>query len=783
MLKRIKSIQNVGKFKLCKPAAVEFGKITFIYGLNTYGKSTLGDIFSSLRTGRTSAIKARKTIPGDDSKQEITLSFQPEGKSESNIVYSNDSWQSKLPADLNLHVFDDGFYHDNLFSSRQFTRATKEAFSLFVLGEKGVAKAQEISEKNKRKGDLTRESGKLKKNVFNEINDLADFLSTTPEADLPELESRIANLRVEYVELKKQKNTSAKILNRREFRAITWGNDVAADLDALNAALGSSLKPHHEAARNAVAEHITKNFPSGRGAEAWLRQGISYRKGENCQFCGQYLTFEALELLSLYEQTFDESYKDNASDVSQRLSSTQAKLKRAFNDSLRLELEGNREAIVSYPELEDGEYFIKLVELINRVSNDLSDILHDWHALLQSLLEDIANSIKRKRELPQDPLPPVDKNEIVSLEKKLKYLCDQYNNLALDLNRLITSFKEQVNSQAIDGKIKNKEVEGKLIERKILRIKLENQCNELIAINQELEKLQVEIPRMNDELREEQSDFLKSYYFNLNRHFTRFGSEDFELSKGEDLSGHTPIFYLKVKFRGHEVSEKNLEQIFSESDRRALALSVFWAGVTCLDEAQRRNSLIVLDDPITSFDCNRMSLAHQEIYNLSLTTRQIIVLSHYDQAVTAYLNVFKSQAAVRLISIVKNKNSSDLEASDVDNFVSGEHEKKRELIFKFIDGETNSHSAGDLRVFFEQEISFRFAQQIKVEKIFEPNLSDRINKLRDHGVISIQLAQEADKWRLLLNPTHHTWQGNNIEDQRSIAGKFMDFVFKELVPY
>jgi wobble nucleotide-excising tRNase len=478
---------------------------------------------------------------------------------------------------------------------------------------RGVAKAQEISEKNKRKGDLTRESGKLKKNVFNEINDLANFLSTTPEADLPELESRIANLRVEYVELKKQKSTSAKILNRREFRAITWGSDVAADLDALNAALGSSLKPHHEAARNAVAEHITKNFPSGRGAEAWLRQGISYRKGENCQFCGQYLTFEALELLSLYEQTFDESYKDNASDVSQRLSSTQAKLKRAFNDSLRLELEGNREAIVSYPELEDGEYFIKLVELINRVSNDLSDTLHNWHALLQPLLEDIANSIKRKRELPQDPLPPVDKNEIVSLEKKLKYLCDQYNDLALDLNKVITNFKEQISSQAIDGKIKNKETEGKLIERKILRIKLENQCNELIAINQELEKLQVEIPRMNDELREEQSDFLKSYYFNLNRHFTRFGSEDFELSKGEDLSGHTPIFYLKVKFRGHEVSEKNLEQIFSESDRRALALSVFWAGITCLDEAQRRNSLIVLDDPITSFDCNRMSLAHQEI--------------------------------------------------------------------------------------------------------------------------------------------------------------------------
>lgn len=46
----------------------------------------------------------------------------------------------------------------------------------------------------------------------------------------------------------------------------------------------------------------------------------------------------------------------------------------------------------------------------------------------------------------------------------------------------------------------------------------------------------------------------------------------------------------------------------------------------------------------------------------------------------------------------------------------------------------------------------------------------------------MQVAQEADKWRLVLNPTHHTWQGNNVEDQRSVARQFMDFVFKELIP-
>lgn len=168
MLKRIKSIQNVGRFKNCKPANIEFGPITFIYGLNTYGKSTLGDVFSSLRTFDAASIKARKTILSDSTPQEIELSFLAEGKQETTVKYSHGEWSKNFPIELSLHVFDDGFYHKNLFSSRQFTRATKEAFSSFILGEQGVVKTELITSKNKLKAEVTRELGKLKTNVFND---------------------------------------------------------------------------------------------------------------------------------------------------------------------------------------------------------------------------------------------------------------------------------------------------------------------------------------------------------------------------------------------------------------------------------------------------------------------------------------------------------------------------------------------------------------------------------------------------------------------------------------
>ena len=87
MIKKIRIIEQVGVFSnFYSGSDKEFDKLTFIYGLNTYGKSTLCDIFKSLSCGDNEIIKKRKTKPEDESKQQqIVLS-----------VYDNDS-NSELP--------------------------------------------------------------------------------------------------------------------------------------------------------------------------------------------------------------------------------------------------------------------------------------------------------------------------------------------------------------------------------------------------------------------------------------------------------------------------------------------------------------------------------------------------------------------------------------------------------------------------------------------------------------------------------------------------------------
>ena len=85
----------------------------------------------------------------------------------------------------------------------------------------------------------------------------------------------------------------------------------------------------------------------------------------------------------------------------------------------------------------------------------------------------------------------------------------------------------------------------------------------------EIQALGNEIPLLETSLQEQQSTYLLSYFSSLNKWFHEFGSKDFSLEMALDSNGHTPVYFLKVLFKGKPVSEKNLAKIFSESDRRA----------------------------------------------------------------------------------------------------------------------------------------------------------------------------------------------------------------------
>ena len=782
MIKRIRKIQNIGRFKLCQSSQAQFDKITLIFGRNTYGKTTLGEILSSLASGVSDGIKQRKSIPDDQQSQQVEISFATEELQNEQVVkYSSGHWLSTPPSGFKLQIFDDGFYHTNLFSGRQFSRETKDSFTSFVLGAQGVAKSQEIESKNKQKREFTIKHNDLRNAVFKEIDDLDKFLKISPTESKKELDLRIESLHNEYVRLSKQQNNSIAIQERIECSFLNWANTISVELTKLNKNLTTSLESHHQEAQQKLNEHIQENFKTTKNAESWIRQGLTQNNLEVCQFCGQSLSVDALALLKIYQISFDAAYDAYENDIKLALGESQTKLIKDRISSLKIIIEGNKAATMSYPELlEENQKFSSIQEKLNLIITQLSEDFSYWESFVSDLNNAIDIAIKKKLASPHKTVDALQFDELIKLDETINSYIGQYNGFMKKLNYIIKQYKKSLMDSTIIQrliKIKRLEEEEKI---KLKRIELSDQCTDYKKFYTTIQSLKIEIPQLQLELANEQSQFLDKFFDRLNKFFNLFGSHDFRLEKAFDTKGHKPIYYLKIKFQGYPISEKNLDRVFSESDRRSLALSVFWAVIDGLSDLEKQKCIVVLDDPVTSFDNHRISSVYSEIVKLSDNVRQIILLSHFEQGVTHFLNTYKENKPVKLLSIERTNNSSKICEADIESFIKSNHEKATQDIFNFIQENQNNHKVGDLRVFLEYEIDLRFAKQLI--GVNERNLSDRIDRLKEIGAISEPTANEAHSWREILNPSHHIWIGNDIEDQRNTAREFMNFIYHKLIP-
>lgn len=780
MLKRISKIQNVGRFRNCVSGRVEFNKIAMIFGLNTYGKSTLSDIFSSLKAGNSGSIKKRLSIPLDQVDQEVSLSFQEEGQREVAIVFKNGNWQAPLPASLRLHVFDDGFYHQNLFAAREFTRQTKEQFSSFVLGAEGVEKARVIAEKNKAKGEALRARNKLGKDAFADVPDVLKFIALEVDESKEQLEVNRDQLRDEWAAVSKQKKQIEQILGREMLKPLRYDNSLLVSFDALNGALIKTHEGVHEEAKKAVSNHIEKCFKEVKGAEAWIRQGLGLSKSDECLFCGQALGDSANDLMDFYKLSFDAGFKLHQDSISLALDTNVEKIKSFEISGVRLLIEQNAKVRLLYPELADQPLFQQYSEAVAQEEEALNSIVDIWGQGFAGTLSIVNRLAREKKAAPQLALEMVDFGAWKETLESLESAIERYNSSMRLVHEVFRKFKEGLSHELLTEKLAKLKASGDVVNLKIKRVERVVQCDEWLRLDKENDELGGEVPKLLEQLRREQSVFIDSFFDRVNNCFVDFGSKDFKLVKGIDDRGNTPIYFLKVLFKDNVIAESNIDRVFSESDRRALALSVFWASLIGQTAVELAGSIVVFDDPVTSFDSNRVGAVHRGIINLAAEVRQVIILSHYEQGVADILVKHKKNKPLSFCVIENIGSESSICIGNMDDFIKTDHQKKRDEIFRFIEADAPGCGSGDLRVFLEYELDHRFAKQMSQYKLSVLPLGERIDGLFDNGCVSSDVKDVLHAWREDLNPAHHLWGGNNIEDQREAAGRFMTFVYHGL---
>lgn len=781
MIKRIKKIQNIGRFRNSKPANLQFGEVNIVFGRNTYGKSTLGDIFVSLQQNDLSRIKSRLSIPFDGKKQEIEISFQNKSNSEDNIKLRDDyTWSSELPDNLKLFVFDDGFYHNNVFAARQFTRSTKENFSTFILGEQGVSKAQEISSLKKVNRELTNEKNKIVKHILKDIPNVDDFIKIVPDFDLNTYKKLLAENIAVLNNILKKKNETNDILRRDIFSS--QGTISSLDFfDRLNDCFSSSLNTVHEDARIKLMNHIENNFNEPETAEKWIRDGLEQTKSTICSFCGSDISQEKNDLLDIYQLCFDESFNNHAELIEDSLIKGEEALSNFNFNQITSDISLLEKVILLYPELSDDCYFDSITKSLKLVINDILDQICKWDEIFNKICNDFTIKIDQKKKSPNKSIAEINLTDLTLCFNIIEKKYISMKKISEELNTIISDYKNSLAPEKIKEEITRLTAEQEDLNIKLKRIELDSYCNKIIANTKMIDQGKQKVSKYQEELNLSQSTYLDKYFDQLNQNFKLIGSKDFNLVLASNSAGNTPIYYLQVEFREKRIPEKELDKVFSESDRRALALSVFLTQVSCLSNEDKLNSIIILDDPVTSFDNNRITSVHREIVKLSKEIKQLIVLSHYEYDVSKFLKTYKKNMNIVFFIIENLKGESILSYGDSDFFMMNDHERSRDNILSFISEEVNELK-NDLRVFLEMEIKLRFAKQINDNNIKASSLSELIDELFNISAISKEIKDDCHSWRTCLNPTHHTWTGDDIEDTRSTANTFMEFIYKKLSP-
>lgn len=782
MIKQINSINNVGAFReFPNGGSIQFEKLTFIYGLNTKGKTTLTDILSSLKENEPTLITSRKSIPTVNSNQSVRISVRPHNATNQlPCTFSNNSW-TQLNSNDSLHIFGSDFIHKNLFTGLSIERQNKENFTRFVLGQQGVQLATQIAED---KRILRQKRGALPNVLPPYLRGKAEaeylpFLSIDPTSiNLEVTKQQLADLEQRLRQEQQRLQRPTEILSIEE---VTQFNVTTINVQELvnqtNDLLEREFNEISSAAIAKLQEHIQNNFEITENAEQWIKEGLDTRKSdsENCSFCGQSLA-TAADLLNAYHSYFNEAYRNYISDISNTIESLRRQW-RALNYNSLNAVTAKQALLLQYAQLINTDAYTALVTRLNELivsTNETS--LNDISGQFSQQVNQSFNSKERK---PHEIVESIDFSSLLENHANYQRNLSAISDTIDSIREAIRLFKEPYRDLTqIRTRISELQTEIETKKRAIARVEQNDACVSYRSEQQEITVIEGRITENERALSANQNQYLDRFYTRIDFHFKQFGSENFTLERGTDNRGHQPVYFLKVKFKDVEINDSNITKVFSESDKRALALSLFWAKMDFLTPEQKENAIIVLDDPVTSFDDNRILKSITRIKETLREMRQVIVLTHYSHFIRNFMERgMNDDFTISFIEISQNNTTSFLRRIESNLFTETAYDKVFSKIQSFINRESEVDIRADLRPFLESLYLPHF--YIREFKAYAESdtpfgtLSEKIDAIFSDETVKAKFHE----FRTMLNPDSHLFTSSNEEDIRSFASEMMDYLY------
>ena len=777
-IKRVKEIINVGIYKkFINGGDKEFKKLTLIYGLNTYGKTTLIDIFQSLKDNKSSLINNRKTIPNVNEDQKIILSVSEENGKEEKISFQNSMWNKSNFSDK-IEIFGENFIDINVFTHSIIERDNKENFTDFILGQLGVNKAKKIEEKKIR---LRKNNSDLKNVVplfvkgkpTKEIDDFINY--SVEEFDFEDIKKQLIEKETELQEEEKRLSNPQKIIdmpqpNELEIKKI----DILDNIKKINFVLGKDYSNIKDETLKKLNEHINTNFLDSNNAEQWIRKGLKYTKDDNCPYCGQNLQ-NAKDLIDVYDKFFDKSYNEFINTISSALEDNIANVEKMHFDYTK-DLQEELLKVKDYiPLIRDNNFKDKANDF-EIIKNNLNE--NQLEIEKNKITEDLKEKIDAKNKIPYKKVTIYNFEEFKKSINSYIAKLEEAKAIIKEIIKIIENFKNEYRSGAKSDKLNFLKTIINGFKYKKARFEQDNDCKNYRGLENEIGDLEKEISSLEKQLDKEQSEYLKKYFEKINKFFKDLGSEDFKLEKEGTRRGIKPVYSLRVKYKGQIISNEELKTVFSSSDRRALALSIFLAKVDLKERNKKKRTIVILDDPIASFDENRITNTINLLSGSLNNLDQMIITTHYPNFLRRFYEINKdNKSEVKLLEIKKNDKTSCIDNGEKDKFILTEYDFAFNEIYDFINKKNQNDIRTKLRTFFTNYLKETPKKQIRDSSIRFDNLGDFIKELFNKKIINEEVKKQLLEFKDSLNPDSHILTKNNIEDVRNFARKMMEFLY------
>ena len=731
-LKRIHEIKNIGRFSDCtkKIAGIEFDPVTIIYANNGNGKSTFTCILRSIQTGNPSILIGKKTL-GSSSSKRIEIDFE-HANAPIKAKFENKNWN--LSPSERIFIFDTKFIAENVFDGEKINDEHKANLHRVVVGAEGKKYAETVDQlvqKIKECEQKKKESGaQYASSPFSRIYTLEKFLAIKEDPDIDK-----------KIDEKKKELQFASQLNKPAELQVG-----APDLELLSETLKKKVGTAHDEAEKKIKKHSAEHIADPDKALPFLSLGNTQVKDESCPFCGQD-TSKVNDLIAAYRAYFDDSY-----------------------DKLQKEIVGSINEFIRWNPADT-------LLLLKKEAGDWNLILNEKKGLEELISCIDSSTLEKSKEALQVELEKKkqDINYTIPPEK-----IEAVNTAVADLEQAVTAYNTLI--QAFIKKVDRKqpaEIEKAIADFEVIKGRYEEKrvkfATDYASNQTETERLKKERDAAIKKLSEYSKRTFGDYQSSINDTLDKIGA-DFRienLSEHKDLRKSDSIFcgFDLMFFGKHKVEVSNpsddkpqMKNTLSEGDKNSLAFAFFVAVLYNNDEL--KESLVVVDDPISSFDAERKKATAKILATLKNKKgdrpAQTIILTHESSFLKRVSREFGD--GVLYLEIVPDgvnaegvKQSTFARLDLYERFFKPDAFDALDRIEKCLSEnkpiDPKAHE--DCRIILENALEAKYYLQLKNDIGMHKGLSGYVDTLRAAGLMDTTLADEFKNLLPDLHEPHH----------------------------